>query len=91
MIPIMGSETKNSRLVSYSNLTYRLGDESIEGKTEGIEAIKQAIYKILLTERFEYEIYDDNYDENIIFLRPHHTKPRIKKLIFSSIFMRLDF
>lgn len=61
MIPIMGSETKNSRLVSYSNLTYRLGDESIEGKTEGIEAIKQAIYKILLTERFEYEIYDDNY------------------------------
>lgn len=33
----------------------------IRGYTDGIEAMKQAIYKILLTERFQYIMYSGNY------------------------------
>ena len=43
--------------------TYRmdLENERIRGYTDGIEAVKQAIYKILSTERYKYLIYDWNY------------------------------
>jgi phage baseplate assembly protein W len=35
--------------------------DRIEGFTNGIDAIKQAIYHILMTERYAYLIYDNNY------------------------------
>lgn len=36
-------------------------ENEIEGKCSGLEAVKQSIYKILSTERYEYDIYDRNY------------------------------
>lgn len=43
--------------------TYKMNLESgsIRGYTDKLEAIKQAIYKILLTERYQYLIYSSNY------------------------------
>lgn len=41
--------------------TYRMQNESIKGRVDGAEALKQAIYKILMTERYCYVIYDRNY------------------------------
>lgn len=43
--------------------TYKLNLEKkcIQGFTDGIQAIEQAIYKILNTERYEYLIYSFNY------------------------------
>lgn len=43
--------------------TYKLdyANNKIEGFTNGLEAIKQAVYKILDTERYEYLIYSFNY------------------------------
>lgn len=43
--------------------TYRLNlqKSEIQGYTDELEAMKQAIYKILLTERFQYIIYSGNY------------------------------
>lgn len=43
--------------------TYRLdiNKKEIRGYTDGIEAMKQAIYKMLMTERYKYVIYDWNY------------------------------
>lgn len=43
--------------------TYRLDLDSgrIIGKTDGIEAVRQAVQKCLLTLRFENLIYDDDY------------------------------
>lgn len=35
--------------------------DRIEGYVDGINAIKQAIYHILMTERYAYLIYDNNY------------------------------
>ncbi len=35
--------------------------EKVTGKTDRTEAMKQAIYKILMTERYDYIIYSHNY------------------------------
>ena len=45
------------------NKTYRIDfkDNSIEGFIDGKDAIKQAIYKILETERYTYPIYSWDY------------------------------
>ncbi len=43
--------------------TYRMNPESglVRGCTDGQEAMKQAIYKILSTERYQYAMYSWNY------------------------------
>ncbi|ANB62111.1 DUF2634 domain-containing protein [Anoxybacteroides amylolyticum] len=49
--------------------TYRLDFENgrCVGMIDGLEAIKQSIFKMLSTERFKYLIYSDNYGfENLI-------------------------
>ena len=43
------------------NLTYRLGEKTVSGKVDKLEAIKQAVYHILMTERYSNPIYGDNY------------------------------
>ena len=43
------------------NLTYRLGEKTVNGKIDKLESVKQAIYHILMTERFSNPIYDENY------------------------------
>lgn len=44
------------------NLTYKLGESTVAGKiTDKIESVKQAIYHILMTERYSNPIYDDDY------------------------------
>lgn len=49
--------------------TYKIDFERgrCSGMVEGLEAIEQSIYKVLLTERFEHLIYSDDYGfENVI-------------------------
>lgn len=41
--------------------TYKLSDTEIKGRIDGIEALKQAVYKMLNTERYEYPIYSFSY------------------------------
>lgn len=44
-------------------LTYRLDAEGryVKGETDGLEAVRQAVYCILNTERYQYPIYSWNY------------------------------
>ncbi len=58
MIPINGNILPAKPLSSH---TYGLGEENVRGYVDGKEAIEQAIYKILMTERYEYAIYSFNY------------------------------
>lgn len=46
-----------------SSKTYKMVLESgdIKGYIDSIEAVKQAVYKILNTDRYKYPIYDWNY------------------------------
>ena len=45
------------------SMTYRMAAEKkeVRGALDGMEAVKQAVYKILQTERYKYVIYDWNY------------------------------
>lgn len=50
--------------------TYKMNLESnlIRGYTDGQEAVKQAIYKILNTERYQYVMYSWNYGIELLDL-----------------------
>lgn len=41
--------------------TYRITRDRIAGFIDGIEAMEQAVWKRLMTERYVYDIYDDSY------------------------------
>ena len=45
------------------SMTYGIREEKLEvrGNIDGLDAVKQAIYKILMTERYQYLIYDFQY------------------------------
>ncbi|WP_039237482.1 DUF2634 domain-containing protein [Clostridium sp. K25] len=45
--------------------TYKIKDNKIIGLCDGIEALKQAIYLILNTERYEHLIYSDDYGNEL--------------------------
>ena len=49
--------------VKYPNLTHKLNieDETIRNRVDDLEAIEQACYKILNTERYRYVIYSWGY------------------------------
>ena len=46
---------------TYVNRTYKLTETKIEGFVDEREALKQAIYKRLSTEQYEYPIYSFGY------------------------------
>lgn len=41
--------------------TYKTFDNKIQGYTDKLKALEQAIYKVLSTEKYEYPIYSFNY------------------------------
>lgn len=46
---------------TYKTLTYGLSETKIEGTVDNLAALKQAIYKVLSTEQYEYPIYSFKY------------------------------
>lgn len=46
---------------TFESRTYGLSETKIEGFVDGLEALKQSIYKRLSTEQFEHPIYSFNY------------------------------
>lgn len=61
-----GGDTSLTDIMDYTepSLTYSLNypeDGEIKGYVDELEAIKQAIYKIINTERYKYIIYSWNY------------------------------
>ena len=73
-------------IVEQPSNTYRLDldKKKILGYTDGIEAIKQAIYKIIFTERYNYAIYSWNYG---IELEDLFGKP--KDFVYSDLERRI--
>lgn len=66
MIPI-GGDIQEIEEVQEPSRTYKLDlvNKRIVGTVDGLEAVKQAVYKILMTVRFEYLIYDTDYGSEI--------------------------
>lgn len=46
---------------TYKSRTYQLSETKIEGFVDDLEALRQAVYKILSTEQYEYPIYSFQY------------------------------
>ena len=62
MLPA-GLDIKNLEVVKQPSLQHKmnLNDSFIAGKCDGKEGLKQAVYKILSTERYENVIYSRKY------------------------------
>lgn len=63
MIPTNRALQKDFEIITQPTKTYQIDSENkmIRGTVDGREAMKQAIYKILSTERYESIIYSWNY------------------------------
>jgi hypothetical protein len=68
MTPKVNEELANTFIrVAMPSKTYHLNRETneITGYCDGVEAMKQAVYKALLTERYAWVIYSWNYGSEI--------------------------
>ncbi len=63
MTPKTGETEGDFEIIVYPTKTYALDmyKNRIIGFTDGIAAMRQAVYKILMTNRFEHIIYSYNY------------------------------
>lgn len=63
MLPVSEDLSENYEEAFLPSLTWKLNSESMtmEGTVDGIDSVKQAVFCILNTERYEYLIYDWNY------------------------------
>lgn len=64
--------------------TYKLLGNRIQGYTDELEALKQAIYKVLNTERYEYPIYSFNYGielESLLGKDPIYVQVELKRRV----------
>lgn len=63
MLPLGNFNAVEYAKITYPTRTYRLDKEKkrIRGYTDNKEAMEQAIYKAILTERYCYPIYNGNY------------------------------
>ncbi len=83
-IVAIGQQVKTGR---YPTLTFRVdftGNRAV-GLIDGVEAMKQAIYKIILTERYRYVIYNWDYG---IELKDLFGKPR--SYVYPELKRRLE-
>lgn len=70
MIPSIDILTEEITQPTYSNKTYKIAFESdrIDGYADDLEAIKQSIYLILSTERYQNIIYSWDYGVELVNL-----------------------
>lgn len=64
--------------------TYKLSEKTIQGFTDELDALRQAINKLLNTEKYEYPIYSFNYGiefESLLGKEPVYVKIEIKRRI----------
>lgn len=64
--------------------TYRISKANIQGFTDELEALQQAIYKVLHTEKYEYPIYSFSYGielESLIGKDATYVKIELKRRI----------
>lgn len=70
--------------------TYKMNlqSDSVRGYADELEAMKQAVYKILLTERFQYIMYSGNYGIETLDLYGQHLSyvcPELERRITEAL------
>jgi hypothetical protein len=67
-----------------TNKTYKLSNDKIQGYTDNLTALQQAIYKVLNTEKYEHAIYSFSYGielDNLIGKDPAYARIELKRRI----------
>jgi len=91
MIPNINDDFQEDfEIETGTSYTYKLDLEGkiVTGYIDGIEAMKQAIFKILNTERYEYVIYSWNYGIELadLFGQPiPYVLPELKRRITEAL------
>ena len=91
MIPsTVGFLNKDFEIEVRPGLTYQMemNGHRIRGYTDGLEAVRQAIYKIIMTERYQYIMYSWNYGIEIqdLFGEPvTYVCPELKRRISEAL------
>ena len=73
---------------TYQNKTYQLSETKIEGFVDELAALKQTIYKVLSTERYEYPIYSFGYGvawKQLIGEDPPYVRAEMKRMIQETL------
>lgn len=87
MIPT--TSTVDLTIEDLPSLNYRMDfAENINGKVDNLEAMKQVIYKILMTERYKHLIYSWNYGieiGNLIGKPVDYVKSEAERLIKEAL------
>ena len=71
MIPsTVGFLDKDFEIEEQPSFTYKMQTDTklVRGYIDGLEAVKQAIYKIIMTERYQYIMYSWNYGIELLDL-----------------------
>lgn len=91
MIPAGGTITQDTiEEIELPSPTWKLDTvkNRIAGRLDGLEAVKQAAYKILLTPRFQHLIYTANYGselEQLIGSNPIFVQSEINRMIGEAL------
>lgn len=90
MIPQVDNDLLNLETETQPSLTYALDIESgrIRGKVDRMEALRQAVYLILSTERYDWLIYSWNYGREfreLIGQPKEFALPEIKRSISEAL------
>lgn len=90
MIPKFDVVVENVEEVDVSSRTYsiRYDQENIMGKCDGLDAVRQAIYLILNTERYEYVVYSPNYGielNDLIGMNTAYVIPELERRITEAL------
>ena len=73
---------------TYTDTTYKLSADKIEGFVDGLAALKQSIYKVLSTERYEYPIYSFSYGiawKELIGAEQPYVRAEMKRMIQETL------
>lgn len=90
MIPAGAIGPTTIETVSYPSLTWYLDFDQgrIRGMVDGLEAVKQSVFKILNTERFQYLIYSTNYGHELtpmVGKSPAYVRSEMARLITEAL------
>lgn len=84
MIPTSGLDGLEITEKMETSKTYRIIKDNLSGYVDELESLKQAIYKVLNTEKYEYPIYSFNYGielENLVGKDSDYVKIELKRRI----------
>ena len=92
MTPIQETEIDMEKLEKRTmpSLTWRINEEKAEvrGETDELDAMRQAVSKILQTERYRYAVYDWNYGvelEDLYGKNVSYVIPELKRRIEDAL------